>query len=159
MFNLSSSLKYRGRSTEEDNVSRVKALNLNSSSLTAHDLEDLQSSDPQSVLLISVKDNTQRNWSQTGAQFPTGNTRHSSLTDFVCSYGNKPLVTLGSHKPTENTCIAADDISALRVLYPDMSLQTLRFGHLLLGITFDLSRGYYHVRKPSGDVVIPCVPP
>lgn len=95
-FNLSSSLKYKGR-TEKDNISRKKALNLHSSSLTTHDLEDLQSSDPQSVLLNNVKDITQRNGSQTGAQFPSGNARHSCLTDFVRSYGNKPLVTLGSH--------------------------------------------------------------
>lgn len=156
MFNLSSSLKYSGWSTEEENASRIKALNLPSYSLRVYDLEDLQSSVPQSVLLNNVKDNTSRNWSQTRAQFPHGNARHSSLTDFVCSYGNKPLVTLGSHEPTENARIAADDISALRVLYPDMSLQTLRFSHLLLGITFDLSRGYYHLKKPSGDLVIPC---
>ncbi len=96
-FNLSSSFKYKGRFTEKDNISRTKALNLHSSSLTTHDLEDLQSSDPQSVLLNNVKDNEQRNGSQSGAQFPSIDARHSSMTDFVRSYGNKPLVTLGLH--------------------------------------------------------------
>lgn len=96
-FNLSSSLKYKGRFTEKDNVSRTKALNLHSSSLTAHDLEDLQSSDPQSVLLNNVKDNMQGNGSQSGAQFPSVKAHHLSMTDFVCSYENKPLVTLGLH--------------------------------------------------------------